>query len=407
MYSTWLLMAVLQLGCAGFQAVGSTGTLPASPHLRFVNAGAPEVEDPQVKGTDLRMERDALQRKTDDLQRQLETAEQEIAGSKKSLADVTARLGVLEKEKGHLAASLSEARDQARELAAKLAAEQVKSATLREDKQKLMSGTTTAKEEIARLQKRAGELESEMARVDDLTKRLAQRDQDIERLRKAAGERETLASKVAALTDKLERAKQRVAALTDELAGRPRSEREPVSEGRGQSESLKAEDLQATASRMPETVQDKELVLRLAAAQAELARWFEGDVAKGDVALQYERGVLTISLADRILFENGQRIVRPDGRKALKKVGEIIRGLPDRQVRVGGRIEDPVNGTKPGPAVKGWELSTARAATVARLLMDDGGLNASELSVELSADARNIWPGLDDPRIDIVLSPKN
>ena len=80
-----------------------------------------------------------------------------------------------------------------------------------------LSGTTTAKEEIARLQKRAGELETEAARADDLNKRLAERDQEIERLRKAAADRETLAGKVAGLTEKLERAKQRVAALTEAL----------------------------------------------------------------------------------------------------------------------------------------------------------------------------------------------
>ena len=52
-----------------------------------------------------------------------------------------------------------------------------------------MSGTTTAKEEIARLQKHAGELETEAARAEDLAKRLAERDKKssaCERLRPIA-----------------------------------------------------------------------------------------------------------------------------------------------------------------------------------------------------------------------------
>lgn len=179
-----------------------------------------DAEQALQKWNELRAEYDRLQAKAEDLQRQLDAAQQEIASGKKTLADVNGRLAVLEKEKNQAAAALTEARDQAKDLAAKLAAEQVKSATLREDKQRLMSGATTAKEEIAKLQKHASELETEAARADNLTKRLAERDQEIERLRKAAADRETLANKITALTDKLERSKQRVTTLTDELTAR-------------------------------------------------------------------------------------------------------------------------------------------------------------------------------------------
>ena len=98
-----------------------------------------------------------------------------------------------------LTAALSEARDKIKDLESKLATEQVKAGTLREEKQKLMTGTTTAQEEIARIQKRVGELETAAARVDDLEKRLRERDQEIGKLRQALVDRETLASKVTTL----------------------------------------------------------------------------------------------------------------------------------------------------------------------------------------------------------------
>ena len=94
----------------------------------------------------------------------------------------------------------TEARERVKDLESKLAAEQVKSGTLREEKQKLMTGTTTAHEEIARIQKRVGELETASARIDDLEKRLRERDQEIGKLRHALSDRETLASKVTTLT---------------------------------------------------------------------------------------------------------------------------------------------------------------------------------------------------------------
>ena len=116
----------------------------------------------------------------------------------------TAEIETLQQEKAKiskdLTAALTEARDKIKDLESKLATEQVKAGTLREEKQKLMTGTTTAQEEIARIQKRVGELETAAARVDDLEKRLRERDHEIGKLRQALIDRETLASKVTTLT---------------------------------------------------------------------------------------------------------------------------------------------------------------------------------------------------------------
>jgi chromosome segregation ATPase len=218
-----------------------------------------EPEQSPLKWNELRGEYGRLQLKAEDLQRQLEKAQQDLAGAKKTLGDVNARLAAMEKEKSQTAGALTEARDQARDLSTKLAAEQVKAATLREDKQRLMSGTTTTKEEIARLQKHAAELETEAARAEDLAKRLAERDQEIERLRKAVADRETLANKVTALTDKFERAKQQVTSLTDELttrneeAARVRQERDKlIMEIQKRQEGLKGEDSSAVRRAPPD-----------------------------------------------------------------------------------------------------------------------------------------------------------
>jgi uncharacterized phage infection (PIP) family protein YhgE len=98
-----------------------------------------------------------------------------------------------------LTTALTEARDKIKDLESKLATEQVKVGTLREEKQKLMTGTTTAQEEIARIQKRVGELQTAAGRVDDLEKRLRERDHEIGKLRQALVDHDTLASKVTAL----------------------------------------------------------------------------------------------------------------------------------------------------------------------------------------------------------------
>jgi chromosome segregation ATPase len=126
-----------------------------------------EARQAQITAGELRRERDLLRVKSDDLERKLETAQQESAAAAKSVDDANKRIGALEKEKQETVAALTDAQNANRDLAAKLEAEQGKVAGLQQDKQRLMGGTTTAQEEIARLQKRAGELETDAARVKD------------------------------------------------------------------------------------------------------------------------------------------------------------------------------------------------------------------------------------------------
>lgn len=256
----WVLAATLQLVSSTpyvqpFMVSQAQSDMPRTVDAETSKDPA-DTEQPILKWNELRAEYDRLHLKAEDLQRQLEKAQQDLAGGKKALADVNTRLAALEKEKSQMAGALTEARDQARDLSTKLAAEQIKAATLREDKQRLMSGTTTTKEEIARLQKHAAELETEAARADDLAKRLAERDQEIERLRKSVADRESLANKVAGLTDKLERAKQQVTSLTDELvtrneeAARVRQERDQlIMEIQKRQEGLKGSDSSAVNNR--------------------------------------------------------------------------------------------------------------------------------------------------------------
>jgi chemotaxis protein MotB len=404
---------------------------------------------------EVRHDRDVIRAKAEDLQRRLETAEEELTSGKKALADVQNRIAALEREKEQLTVALGEARDQARDLGTKLAAEQVKSAALREDKQKLMAGTTTAKEEIARLQKRASELETEAARASDMAKRLSERDQEIAKLRKAATEREALAGRMAALTDKLERTKQRVGTLTGELALlseealRTRQERDRLShEIQKQQETLKfGEALSSpTTPEMeggPRSRTEAEIPAgrllgedrprvepsadqsghagneaeggdpRLDSAISELSRSFEADIARGDITIQKSRDRLTITMGERVLFDSGQAQLKAGGFGALKHVSEILRSYSDKQIRVEGHTDNvPIGAKLKERFPTNWELSTARATSVVRFLVEETGLDSTNLSAVGYADTRPITGNdteegrMANRRIEIVLYPK-
>jgi chemotaxis protein MotB len=403
---------------------------------------------------ELRHERDLIQTRAEDLQRRLETAQEELTSGKKALADVQTRLSALEKEKEQLTVALGEARDQARDLGTKLAAEQVKSAALREDKQKLMAGTTTAKEEIARLQKRASELETEAARVTDMAKRLGERDQEIAKLRKAATEREALAGRMAALTDKLERTKQRVATLTGELALlseealRTRQERDKLShEIQKQQDSVRpgealstptapevegsphrfttetetgSEGTHSNSTRVESSGQSPSASsgtetgdTRLDSAISELSKSLEADIARGDITIQKGRDRLTITMGERVLFDSGQAQLKSGGLEALKQVSQILKSYSDKQIRVEGHTDNvPIGAKLKERFPTNWELSTARASSVVRYLVEGAGLDSANLSAVGYADTHPLTANdteegrMANRRIEIVLYPK-
>jgi chemotaxis protein MotB len=466
----FLLIAVLVilLPSARFAFAQSEGAPPPaqSPPEPSKTQSPPsetrEIDNLQLKFNAVKLERDILQSKVEDLQRQVETAQQDLAASKKALADLNARLAALEKDKNQLASTLTEARDQARDLSTKLAAEQVKAATLREDKQRLMSGTTTAKEEIARLQKRASELETEAKRAEDLVKRLAERDQEIERLRKATADREGLANKVSGLTKESERLKQRLAALTEELAVRSeeamhfRMERDqlalelrhPPEGALGGEQSLAgpgltdlaAERESDRAHRDPklETAAPQEgrrtqeetpkgssngsvpkqatreqgmTLQRLVTAQLSLAKSLDLEISRGELSLQQVRDRLTISVADRALFDPGQAQVKPDGVKLLKKVSDVLKTVPDLQIRVESHPEE-ASAPKQRERNGNWELFSARANGVMQRLVEDGGTESGQVSLIVSPELKPHAAAADEGRAvlnrtAIIVSPKN
>ena len=132
---------------------------------------------------------------------------------KKAMADLDA----VHQQKAKLLNELTEARNSAKDLDTKLEIERVKVGTLQEEKQKLMTGTTTTKDEIARMQKRMSELETDALRARELQDLLKEREQEISRLQEAAAERDALNTKVAALMQEREQLKTELQRQRDAL----------------------------------------------------------------------------------------------------------------------------------------------------------------------------------------------
>ncbi len=142
---------------------------------------------------------------------------------------------------------------------------------------------------------------------------------------------------------------------------------------------------------------------------AQLASALRGEIESGRVELMELRGRTTVKMKDKILFASGSATLGTDGRDALRKVADALRGLQGKLVRVEGHTDNvPTNPNSAFPS--NWELSSARALAVVRF-MQESGVDPTRLSGAGFGEFQPI-SGNETPdgrslnrRIEIVLVP--
>lgn len=120
----------------------------------------------------------------------------------------------------------------------------------------------------------------------------------------------------------------------------------------------------------------EELREQKAAAEARL-RLFEELVSKfkkmvdaGKLDITVRRGQIVLALATDVLFDTGQTEIEPDGVTTLADVADALKGVRGRRFQIAGHTDNLPIKTKEFPS--NWELSTARAVAVVKLLVEKG-----------------------------------
>ena len=90
----------------------------------------------------------------------------------------------------------------------------------------------------------------------------------------------------------------------------------------------------------------------------------------GQLSVAIQRGRLVILLPQDVLFESGSATLGRQGRDVLVEVAGVLAAFPDRQFQVEGHTDNVPISTERFPS--NWELSSARALAVVRLLADSG-----------------------------------
>ena len=93
-----------------------------------------------------------------------------------------------------------------------------------------------------------------------------------------------------------------------------------------------------------------------------------GNVADDDLNIQVEKGVIYISISDKLLFQSGSYNLTPKAYDVLGKVATVLNNQPNLEFLVEGHTDNvPIKTT----AIKdNWDLSVLRATSVVRALQE-------------------------------------
>jgi len=119
-------------------------------------------------------------------------------------------------------------------------------------------------------------------------------------------------------------------------------------------------------------------------------------------------------MVEKVLFNSGQALVKPEGLNVLKNVSDVLKNVDDKQIRIEGHTDNVPIGVKiKDKFPTNWELSTARATNVVRYFIEKGGVNRENLEAVGYADTRPVASNETDEgrtanrRIEIALFPKD
>ena len=97
---------------------------------------------------------------------------------------------------------------------------------------------------------------------------------------------------------------------------------------------------------------------------------FRSLIDGGRLSVAIDRGRMVIQLPQDILFQSGSATIGSDGRQTLGEVAAVLADLEDRTFQVEGHTDNVPIATARFPS--NWELSSARALSVVRLLVENG-----------------------------------
>ncbi len=151
-------------------------------------------------------------------------------------------------------------------------------------------------------------------------------------------------------------------------------------------------------------------------SQAEITNRLKNSIANAlmnykadELSVYLKDGNVYVSLAEKLLFKSGSDVVDPKGKEALKSLATVLNSSNDFTVAIEGHTDDvPIKTRTFGD---NWDLSTARATSIVRILTNDYGFDPNRITasgksqfhpVNLNTTAEG---RAGNRRTEIILSP--
>jgi len=131
---------------------------------------------------------------------------------------------------------------------------------------------------------------------------------------------------------------------------------------------------------------------------------------KSDELYVYNKdGNVYVALEEKLLFKSGSDVVDPKGKEALKSLAKVLNNTNDINVMIEGHTDNvPI---KTNVFKDNWDLSTARATSIVRILTIDNGFNPARITASGRGQFHPVKTNETDEgrsgnrRTEIILSP--
>jgi chemotaxis protein MotB len=129
----------------------------------------------------------------------------------------------------------------------------------------------------------------------------------------------------------------------------------------------------ALRAQVADLEKEKELAVQMAKG---LETEMRADLESKDVTISKLQGKLTVNILDRVMFDSGEAVLKPDGQAIMQKIAALLAKHPELKIHVVGHTDNvPIRPAARSRFASNWELSTARALAAVHFLTEQAGID--------------------------------
>jgi chemotaxis protein MotB len=148
-----------------------------------------------------------------------------------------------------------------------------------------------------------------------------------------------------------------------------------------------------------------DIMAKLKNSIADALRSYKSD----ELSVYIKDGNVYVALQEKLLFKSGSDVVDPKGKEALKSLAMVLNNTKDINVMIEGHTDSiPIKTTM---FKDNWDLSTARATSIVRILTKDNGFDPTRITASGRGEFHPVKTNETDEgrsgnrRTEIILSP--